>query len=616
MELPSQGELLADKYRVGATLGSGGFGRVVRAEDIVTGRKVAVKILKPTAQSLTSSQRFLREMRAIAQLESPHTLTLFDYGRTASGLLYMVTELVDGHDLSELLVRRERLSAGDSVHILLQVLYSLREAHSHGLIHRDIKPSNIRLYRFNDDPHRVKVLDFGLARSFEDDSTRVTKTGHVIGTPRYMSPEQLNGLTLSPATDVYSAGLVALEMLEGRAAMMDKLNSPTRIRVTRSAGVPEELAVVIERMIERATAQRYGSAQEVVTDLRPIRQAFALPSPPTPAAAPPPPRIAQPIQPPSAESREPRTKIRPVAGAVLVAGAAVGVIALWPTSVEPPPPARTKTLPKALVTTPTKSASEPAPPEDPFSRPICGGRPPPFVGVGSLKRVGGIDSHSAYIPKGYDGERRFGVLLHHHRPKSDRLLLGDKVVDLPNEKASPWPIDVSIVRQIADELDLVVVTLRIDPERYVGMVNAAIDAAAENLCVDAKDVWVLSAELDLPVGHHGWCSTPVAGTISLGEDGVSTKFGCNVSTLRFHAIRPLTGKVSAKSRERQADTWSNVDQCKGIAVALGLRCKARECDPAAQFCERSDRGFGLKVEHAPKIVDFIQTARARRSGEN
>ena len=281
MKLPHPGEVLEGKYRLEEMLGEGAFGLVVKATTLSTNRPVAVKLLKPTPGGYHDSraQRFLRELRVIAKLQCPNTLTLFDYGRTDEGVLYMVTEYVEGEDLYDLLKRRGSLSEREVQHILHQTLLSLAEAHEHGVLHRDIKPHNIRLSPYQDDPLRVKVLDFGLSKTLEegDTSSGLTKTGIAVGTPRYMSPEQLSGKELTAATDIYSLGLVAYEMVMGEnAAGSDRVVGPGRqVRLETTAPVSQGLRLVINRMLAKPVVERYASAAEVLADLRAVRSGGA-----------------------------------------------------------------------------------------------------------------------------------------------------------------------------------------------------------------------------------------------------------------------------------------------------------------------------------------------------
>lgn len=288
MKLPRPGEVLEGKYRLEEMLGEGAFGLVVKATTMSTNRPVAVKILKPSKDGYKDSraQRFMRELRVIAKLQCPNTLTLYDFGKTEAGVLYMVTEFVEGEDLYDLLERRGQLTEKETMHILHQCLLSLSEAHEHGVLHRDIKPHNIRLTQYADDALRVKVLDFGLSKSMEDDDGgTLTAVGIAVGTPRYMSPEQLSGKELGPKSDIYSLGLVTYEMLIGEPATpLDSVVGPRRrIRLDEDSGVSENLRELVNYMLKRSRRERYATASEVLAALKLVRAGQPAP-PPDPGA--------------------------------------------------------------------------------------------------------------------------------------------------------------------------------------------------------------------------------------------------------------------------------------------------------------------------------------------
>ena len=280
MELPELGTVFESKYRLDRILGEGGFARVYSAEDAGAGRFVALKILQPNNGNQYSEDvesRFQREVRIVANLRNPHTVTMFDFGRSTEGLLYVVFEFIPGVDLSELLKQRGRLSEQETVHITVQLLRSLREAHQAGLLHRDIKPQNIRIYAYMDDPLRVSVLDFGIARAARraSEHSAITHTGSLVGTPQYMSPEQLLDEDLTAASDLYSVGLVVYQMLVGEPAIAgNALSDQLRIlgnieglSLPPHVPVSPPLRAIVNRLIARRVSDRYASAQAVIDDL-------------------------------------------------------------------------------------------------------------------------------------------------------------------------------------------------------------------------------------------------------------------------------------------------------------------------------------------------------------
>ncbi|HJL17949.1 MAG TPA: protein kinase [Sandaracinaceae bacterium LLY-WYZ-13_1] len=211
------GTILADRYALSRILGSGGMGTVFEGTHRWTGRRVAVKLLKATlASEPLVRERFLREARAAASLEHAHAVDVLDMGETDDGTVFLVLELLEGRTLADLLAERGRLSVEETLGILAPVGSALSAAHARGFLHRDVKPENIFLSPAPDGAVVPKLLDFGLAKAVDGASSVKTATGHVLGTPHYMSPEQAAGKRdLGPATDVWSLGVVFFECLSG-----------------------------------------------------------------------------------------------------------------------------------------------------------------------------------------------------------------------------------------------------------------------------------------------------------------------------------------------------------------------------------------------------------------
>lgn len=280
MELPGQGETFQHKYKLHEVLGKGGFAAVYRATDLEIGRDVAIKVLAPSEDGYSKGieSRFMREGRVIAGLQDPHTITMFEFGRSDDGLLFMVFEYVRGTDLS-ILVKRSALPEPAVAHIMRQVLQSLREAHAAGILHRDIKPANILIYEYMDDPYRAKLLDFGIAKPVAGDGLDITSDGAMIGTPRYMAPEQIYGGELGPTADIYSLGLVAYEMLVGKPAitgrttkeMMVQQLSDTPVTLPPTVPVSPGMRNIINRMLTRDPGSRFASADAAIQALDMLR---------------------------------------------------------------------------------------------------------------------------------------------------------------------------------------------------------------------------------------------------------------------------------------------------------------------------------------------------------
>ena len=225
---PLVGTVIHDRFRVMRVLGEGGMGRVYLAEQQMgtASRNVAMKVLHAAhSRDATLRKRFYRECEVVIHLSHPNTIQFFDFGELPDGRLFIVMEYIEGQSLAELLVggplpiaRAERLVA--------QIAGSLQEAHQSGVVHRDLKPDNILLTTRGGEADFVKVCDFGIAKrdGGEDDASVLTLQGTVIGTPQYMSPEQLTGGTVDARSDVYSLGLIVYEMLAGSRPF--EANSP------------------------------------------------------------------------------------------------------------------------------------------------------------------------------------------------------------------------------------------------------------------------------------------------------------------------------------------------------------------------------------------------------
>ena len=216
MERDLTGEVLDERYTVLGLVGKGGMGVVYKAEQALIKRIVALKVLRrEVVQDETSVKRFLNEARAIASLENPHTITLYDFGVTRDGLLYYTMELLKGTPLSRLIKREAPLDYRRAVGFILETCGSLQEAHESNILHRDLKPDNLFIIKRWEEEH-VKVLDFGIAKLVGDTSMEtMTKTGMIVGTPQYLSPEQALGNPSVPASDLYSLAIVLYEMLTG-----------------------------------------------------------------------------------------------------------------------------------------------------------------------------------------------------------------------------------------------------------------------------------------------------------------------------------------------------------------------------------------------------------------
>lgn len=259
---PLIGRILDEKYRLDDRLGTGGMGTVYRATHLLIDRPVAVKVLNPRfVEDEAAQTRFRREARAAGRLQHSNAVTVTDFGRTADGFVYLVMELLEGRTLRDVLAREAPLDAARSVSLMLQISAAVAAAHEAGIIHRDLKPANIFIVQRKDAPPFVKVLDFGIAKlaaeSFEDDDPKtLTAVGVMIGTPKYMSPEQCDGAALTPASDVYSLGIILYEMLTSTTPFTG--TSPLAIAIKHSSQEPRpprEWVVTIPQALEEIVLQ-------------------------------------------------------------------------------------------------------------------------------------------------------------------------------------------------------------------------------------------------------------------------------------------------------------------------------------------------------------------------
>lgn len=281
MEGPAlaQGELIAGKYRVERVLGSGGMGVVVAAWHCELGQPVAVKLVRPEALAQGDAlKRFRREARAAAALRSPHVVRVMDVSISESGSPFMVMELLEGHDLERELAQRGPLPVGEAVHYVLQMIDALAEAHAAGIVHRDLKPANLFLARQPDGSRVLKVLDFGVSKtkSLEPSDLGLTQDYALIGSPLYMSPEQMRSARdVDLRTDIWSLGVILYELLTGHTPYSETsivelframLEPPPPLHSFRS-DVPAALERVIARCLERYPARRFQNVSELAREL-------------------------------------------------------------------------------------------------------------------------------------------------------------------------------------------------------------------------------------------------------------------------------------------------------------------------------------------------------------
>ena len=278
---PLLGRTLNGKYRIESEIGSGAMGTVYLGEHIGLKKKVALKVLRSDLEvSDESLQRFQREGIAAGKFNHPHAIQIFDFDKGEGRIFYLAMEFVDGSNLTAFLEKRGRLPVVLAVGLARQVISCLAEAHRHGIVHRDLKPDNIMVVEDLRGELRVKVLDFGLSKLVDRrlESSLVTQPGRLLGTPLYMSPEQVAGEEADARSDVYAAGLILYEMLAGqrpfRVANTTQLflsrptqEAPSLLADHPELDIPEELDRIIGSALQRAREDRYQSAEEMLQAL-------------------------------------------------------------------------------------------------------------------------------------------------------------------------------------------------------------------------------------------------------------------------------------------------------------------------------------------------------------
>jgi serine/threonine protein kinase len=272
---PMQKTVLGDRYMLLEVLGAGGMAQVYLAHDNVLDREVALKVLREHyAHDEGFVERFRREAKNAAALNHPSIVQVYDRGRDKDGTYYMAMEYVPGGTLKNRICQGRPLEPGEAARIGSRVAEALSVAHDRSIVHRDIKPQNVLL----DASAEAKVADFGIARAANSET--MTETNLVLGTTAYMSPEQLRGDRVGPASDLYSLGVVLYETLTGElpfrggdpiATAMKHINESAPHPREANPAVPETLDTLIVRLLAKEPEERYASAEELAEDLRRIR---------------------------------------------------------------------------------------------------------------------------------------------------------------------------------------------------------------------------------------------------------------------------------------------------------------------------------------------------------
>ncbi len=274
------GQLIGERYQVDSRLGEGGMGEVYLATHVLMGRQCALKVMSPSlSKDPDAVSRFNREATNASKITHPNVCAVYDFGLTPDGLVYLAMEYVEGRTLTAVVEERGPIPIASAMELVAQCAAGLEAAHELGIVHRDLKPDNIMVIS-RADKETVKLVDFGIAKAMEaEPAQRVTKTGFVVGTPEYMSPEQLAGDPLDGRSDEYSLALVLYRLITGRLpfegssiqeTLVKRLTDPPRpLLISRPEGkFPDGLQAVMDRALARYPAERYRTVSAFVQALR------------------------------------------------------------------------------------------------------------------------------------------------------------------------------------------------------------------------------------------------------------------------------------------------------------------------------------------------------------
>jgi hypothetical protein len=276
---PFVGQTINERFVITALVGRGGMGNVFRAKQLGLSRQVAIKVLKPETVNDDVIRRFDQEAKAASKLSHPNIVGIYDFGVTADGAPYIAMELLEGESLAERIKTCGRLPVSEALAVFIQICGALAHAHAAGIVHRDLKPGNVSLSVDKDGQWTAKLVDFGIAKMMQGEGAGqdLTKTGEIIGSPLYMSPEQCRGNELDARSDIYSLGCLMYEALAGRTPfkgenpmqtlLMHLQEQPQPLSSSSESAVNAKLNTVVLACLEKDPINRYQSANELLQDL-------------------------------------------------------------------------------------------------------------------------------------------------------------------------------------------------------------------------------------------------------------------------------------------------------------------------------------------------------------
>jgi eukaryotic-like serine/threonine-protein kinase len=416
------GQLIDNRYLIEAIIGQGGMGVVYQCRHNVIGKKLAMKIIRADmAGAQEATQRFLVEAKAASAIGSEHIIHVSDFGQLPDGASYLVMELLEGTSLAAEFRDHWPLPIARIVSIAAQLAEGLGAAHRAGIVHRDLKPENIFLVPHGQERDFVKILDFGIAKMAGD--AQLTRAGTVVGTPRYMSPEQAAGAVVDYRGDIYSLGVLLYELIAGRVPFdgehpMSILTKhvyeapPEFAAYSRRVQVPIELERTVWKCLAKQPEQRFASMEELAFELRRIGANDSASRAAAPRAAPDAPRPTSPTEATatvsSAQRADPSPR-RALRVALYAALAALALASFWMLAqggAEPPAPAASPASPP-VAPAPAAPAASPAvrlaPPEA-EAEPTMAEPPPPAAAAPKAAR--GADAKAARRPVAKPRARR------------------------------------------------------------------------------------------------------------------------------------------------------------------------------------------------------------------